>query len=205
MKKLIVMLACVLAISAASAQEKKGCMAFELGIGTTHYGNYSPMSVFSDPTDSYSLLATEYVSFGYRHCNGWFVGLTLNNDGGSTSFRSLNESFTNSSVMVDLREFFEMGDRIELETGVALGLLIHRNFFDYDNDHYSFTRFGGSARFMMGLNYLIKENQFIGIRAMFPCYGAMWGDKPELPTGLLANDKTQTIGYSLQVGYGIRF
>lgn len=205
MKKVIVMLACALAISAASAQEKKGSMAFELGIGTTHYGNYSPMSVFADPTDSYNLLATEYVSFGYRHSDGWYVGLTLNNDGGNTSFRSLNESFTNSSVMVDLREFFKLGDKIELETGVALGLLIHRNSFDYNNDHYSFTRFGGSGRFTLGMNYLIAENRTIGIRAMFPCYGAMWGDKPELPAGLLANDKTQTIGYSLQLCYGIRF
>lgn len=205
MRKIIVMLACVLAIGAASAQEKKGCMSFELGIGTTHFGNYSPLSVFADPTDSYSMLATEYVSFGYRHNNGWFVGLTLNNNGGSTSFQSLNESFTNSSAMIDLREFFKLGGRVELETGVALGLLIHRNTFDYDNDHYSFTRLGTSACFLLGLNYLIKENQTIGIRALFPCYGAMLSDKPELPTGLLANDKTQTIGYSLQVGYGIRF
>ena len=205
MKKVIFLLACVLAISTASAQEKKGCMAFEFGIGTTHYGNYSPMSVFSDPTDNYSLLATEYLSFGYRHSNGWFVGLALNNDGGSTSFQSLNESFTNSFVMLDLREFFELGNRIELETGVALGLLIHRNSFDHDNDHYSFTRFGGSAYFLLGMNYLIKENRTIGIRAMFPCYGALWGESPELPTGLEATNKTQSVGYSLQVGYGIRF
>ena len=205
MKQLIIMLACLLAISAATAQEKKGCMTFELGIGTTNYGNYSPMSVFTDPTDSYSLLATEYVSFGYRHNNGWFVGLTLNNDGGNTSFQSLNESFTNSSVMIDLREFFKLADKVELEAGVALGMLIHRNSFDYDNDHYSFTRYGGSTRFMLGLNYLIKDNQTIGMHVMFPSYGAMWGDKPELPTGLRANDNTQSIGYSLQIGYGIRF
>ena len=205
MKKVIVLLSCVLAISSASAQGKKGWLVYELGIGTSHYGNYSPMSVFSDPTGNYSLLATAYVSFGYRHNDGWFVGLTLNNDGGNTSFQSLNESFTNSSVMIDLRKVFELGDRIELEAGVDLGLLIHRNSFDYFNDHFSFTRLGFSACSQMGVNYLIKENQTIGIRALFPCYGAMLSDKPELPTGLLANDKTQTIGYSLQVGYGIRF
>ena len=60
MKQLIIMLACLLAISAATAQEKKGCMTFELGIGTTNYGNYSPMSVFTDPTDSYVRVAPSY-------------------------------------------------------------------------------------------------------------------------------------------------
>ena len=205
MKKIIVMLACVLAIGAASAQEKKGGLVFECGIGTTRYGNYSAMSVFADPSDSYSLLPTKYVTFGYRHSDGWFVGLTLNNDGGNTSFQTLNERFINSNILLDLRRFFTMTDRIELVTGVEMGLLIHRNTFDYDNDHYSFRRHGMSARYLMGLNYQLTKNQIFGIRVLLPFYGSLTGDKPELPTGLSANDKTRSIGCGFQFGYGIEF
>lgn len=205
MKKVIVLLACVLAISTASAQEKKGGFAIEAGVGTAHFGNFSPVSVFTDPTDSYGLVASEHISAGYYGNSGWYMGLTLGQVGGSTSFQNLNETFFDINALFDIRRCIKLNDKFELEAGAAIGLLVHNNAFDYANEHYSFTRYGASGHFSMGLNCLLKDGQYIGFRAMFPTFGSFISDKPALPTGLEATNKTQSVGYSLQVSYGIRF
>lgn len=69
MKKEIVMLACVLAIGAASSQENK-TQKFELSanVGMTTLTNYSALSLFQDATDSYTNW-NEVIHFGYRKNN----------------------------------------------------------------------------------------------------------------------------------------
>lgn len=204
MRRYLILAMCMVAL-AASAQEKKGGFAFEVGVGTAHFGNFSPVSVFSDPTDSYGLVASEHVSIGYYKKSGWFMGLTLGHDGGSTSFQNLNETFFDINALFDIRRCIKLNDKFELEAGVAIGLLVHNNAFDYANDHYSFTRYGASGHFSMGLNYMLKDGQYIGFRATFPSFGSFLSHKPALPTGLVATDKTQSVGYGLQVSYGFRF
>lgn len=204
MKRYLILVMCMVAI-ATSAQEKKGGFAFEVGAGTAHFGNFSPVSVFSDPTDSYGLVAAEHISAGYYGNSGWFMGLTLGHDGGSTSFQNLNETFFDFNALFDIRRCIKLNDKFELEAGVAIGLLVHNNAFDYANDHYSFTRYGAGGHFSMGLNYMLRDDQYIGLRATFPSFGSFLSDKPALPTGLVATDKTQSIGYGLQVSYGFRF
>ena len=205
MKKTLVMLACLLSICVATAQEKNGGFAFEAGAGTAHFGNYSPVSVFADPADSYGLVASEYISMGYYGNEGWFMGLTLGYDNGNTSFLNLSETFFDVNALFDIRRCLKLNDKFELEAGVAIGLLVHNNAFDYANDHYSFTRYGVSGHFSMGLNYMLNEGRYVGFRATFPCFGSFINDIPTLSTGLVASDKAQFVGYGLQVSYGIRF
>jgi len=204
MKRILVIAMCMAAIM-ASAQEKKGGFAFEAGAGTAQFGNYSPVSVFADPTDNYGLVASEHISMGYYGNTGWFMGLTFGYTGGSTSFQNLNETFFDVNALFDIRRCLKLNDRFELEAGMAIGLLVHNNAFDYAGGHYTFTRYGTSGHFSMGLNYMLKEGQYIGFRATFPSFSAFLNEKSSLPAGLIATDKTQFSGYGLQVSYGIRF
>ena len=204
-KTIVLLVAMLLTIGAASAQEKKGGFALEVGAGTAHFGNFSPVSVFADPTDSYGLVASEHISLGYYGTPGWFMGLTIGYNGGNTSYQHLGETFMDINALLDIRRCLSLNDKFELEAGVAIGLLMHNNYFDYAGDHYSFTRYGASGYFSLGLNYMLQEGQYFGFRATFPAFGSLLGDKPDLPIGLEATDKTQFVGYGLQLSYGIRF
>ena len=203
MKKVFLLVICFFTL-VVNAQEKKSGFALELGIGTSNYGNMSPISIFADPTAGYNLIASEYISVGYCN-NGWFVGLTLDYDGGNTSFQNLNEKFFNINTMVDIRRYFKLNDMFELEAGLALGLLVHNNFFDYANEYYSYSRYGASGYAYMGLNYNLAQNRYIGIHVRYPYMGSFLDSKPTLPIGLEANNNTQMVGYSLQLSYGIKF
>ena len=205
MKKSIILLACVLAMGAASAQEKKGGLEIEIGGGTTRYGGFSPVSAFTDPTESYGLIPTEHMSVGYRENTGWFIGITLNHDAGHTAFQNLNEKFMNLNALVDVRHYAMLSDRFELMLGAAVGLLVHNNTFDFGNTDHSFTRYGFGGHFSTGLNYVIDEHTYIGIQASFPCIGSFMGKAPTLPGGLTATSHNQLVGYGLQVTYGLRF
>ena len=113
--------------------------------------------------------------------------------------------FKSKTFKTAMNRYNKLNDKFELEAGVAIGLLVHNNAFDYAGDHYTFTRYGASGHFSMGLNYNLHDGQYIGFRATFPSFGSFLNDKPTLPTGLVATDKTQFSGYGLQVSYGIRF
>lgn len=204
MKRYILFLVCMVAF-AANAQEKKGGFAIEIGMGTSYYGNYSSVSVFADPTDSYHLVASDYIAAGYYDRKGWFAGVSLGSDGGNTAFLNRNETFSNYNAMLEFLDYFKLSEKFELEAGVSFGLLVHNNRFEYANERYSFTRFGACGYLSTGLNYKFKENHYIGIKAIFPHYGLLISDKPELPAGLDVNGTSQFVGYSLQLSYGIRF
>lgn len=204
MKRFLILAMCLAAI-VANAQEKKDGFSFEVGLGTSYFGNYSPVSSFADPTDSYGLVASEHISVGYNKNSSWFMGLTLIHDGGNTSFQNLNETFFDVNALFDIRRCLKLNDKFELEAGVAMGLLVHNNAFDYAGDHFSFTRYGASGHFSIGLNYNLNDGQYIGFRATFPSFGTFLNNKPSLPTGLVANEQTRLSGYGLQLSYGIRF
>lgn len=204
MKQYILFLACM-ATFAVYAQEKKDGFSFELGMGTSHYGNFPAVSVFADPTDNYNLVASEHFSAGYYNHNGWFAGVSMEFNGGNTAYIDQNESFSNLNIMLDIRDYFKLNERFEMEFGVAFGLLIRNNNFDFANERYSVSRLGACAHLSLGLNYIFKENHYIGIRAIFPEYGLLFSDEPKLPAGFVANAKSQSVGHGIQLSYGIRF
>lgn len=141
MKKVIVMLACVLAIGAASAQENN-TKKFELGcnIGMTTFTNYSGISLFQDATDSYSNWS-EAIHLGYR-INNTLLGIQAQYAILNTSAIALNETamWWNFSLM--LRHYIPIGGNWETLLGLRFGFSVLENSFKYLGDDYSRTRLG---------------------------------------------------------------
>ena len=116
MKKVIVMLAAMLAIGATSAQENT--KKFELGcnIGMTTFTNYSGISLFQDATDSYSNWS-EAIHLGYR-VNNTLLGIQAQYAILNTSAIALNETviWWNTSLM--LRHYIPIGGNWETLLGL---------------------------------------------------------------------------------------
>ncbi len=90
MKKVIVMVACLLTIGASNAQENT--KKFELGcnIGMTTFTNYSGIPLFQDATDSYSNWS-EAIHLGYR-VNNTLFGINFQYGILNTSDLAMNET-----------------------------------------------------------------------------------------------------------------
>lgn len=201
MKKVIVMLACVLAISAASAQENT--KKFELGcnIGMTTFTNYSGISLFQDATDSYSNWS-EAIHLGYR-INNTLLGIQAQYAILNTSAIALNETamWWNFSLM--LRHYIPIGGNWETLLGLRFGFSVLENSFKYLGDDYSRTRLGMNGEFETGILYRFNSGNFVGLRAAFNVNGSHFDKDLNLPAGLVANDKRTFGGYSLMLQYGL--
>ena len=204
MKRIAFLAICMVAM-VAGAQESRGGFMAELGIGMNRYGNFPALSVMTDPTDSYGGIFSEQISLGYLSNNGTYYGLTFGENSGSTSALSINEAFANINVMLDIRDYFKLGSRMELELGVACGLLVHLNSIDDSmGDHHTYSRLGMAGHFSVGLHYMLSDRHCVGLRAL-PTVGNLMGDKPDLPTGLTATNQQQMNGFALQLTYSVRF
>ena len=201
MKKAIVMLACVLAIGAVSAQENT--KKFELGcnIGMTTFTNYSGISLFQDATDSYSNWS-EAIHLGYR-INNTLLGIQAQYAILNTSAIALNETaiWWNTSLM--LRHYIPIGGNWETLLGLKFGFSVMENSFKYLGDDYSRTRLGMNGEFETGILYRFNSGNYVGLRAAFNVNGSHFNKDLNLPTGLVANDKRTFGGYSLMLQYGL--
>lgn len=195
------MLAVVLAIGAASAQENT--KKFELGcnIGMTTFSNYSALSLFQDATDSYSNWS-EAIHLGYR-INNTLLGIQAQYAILNTSAIALNETamWWNFSLM--LRHYIPIGGNWETLLGLRFGFSVLENSFKYLGDDYSRTRLGMNGEFETGILYRFNSGNFVGLRAAFNVNGSHFDKDLNLPTGLVANDKRTFGGYSLMLQYGL--
>ena len=203
MKKVIVMLACVLATVASNAQENT--KKFELGcnIGMTTFTNYSGISLFQDATDSYSNWS-EAIHLGYR-VNNTLLGIQAQYAILNTSAIALNETviWWNTSLM--LRHYIPIGGNWETLLGLKFGFSVMANSFEYLGDNYARTRLGMNGEFETGILYRFDSGNYVGLRAAFNVNGSHFDKDLNLPTGLVANDKRTFGGYSLMLQYGLSF
>ncbi|MBQ7061913.1 MAG: outer membrane beta-barrel protein [Bacteroidales bacterium] len=203
MKKVIVMLAAMLAIGATSAQENT--KKFELGcnIGMTTFTNYSGISLFQDATDSYSNWS-EAIHLGYR-VNNTLLGIKAQYAILNTSAIALNETviWWNTSLM--LRHYIPIGGNWETLLGLKFGFSVMANSFEYLGDNYARTRLGMNGEFETGILYSFNSGNYVGLRAAFNVNGSHFDKDLNLPTGLVANDKRTFGGYSLMLQYGLSF
>ena len=204
MKRYILLAACLMAVS-AMAQEKTSGLTAELGFGFSHYGNYPAVSVLSDPTPSYSMVATNEISIGYRNKTNFFYGLTYNMAGGNTAMYEHNENFTNQHILLTLRGYQPLGHRFELAAGVNAGLLIHTNNIDLLGQRENYTRYGYAGSFSLGVNYSLTPKTYVGLTATLPLVNDYFGEKPTLPAPYTVNPKTSTTGFGLMLTVGGRF
>lgn len=208
MKKSIVLSICLFIGMMAAAQEKKGGFALELGYGASTFGNYSALSAFEDHTERHTAISAEHISAGYHHPNGYFIGMTANIEQGKTSMIQLGETFTNLYAMIDIRNYYKLGEKISLESGVAYGLLIRLNTFNDNNDPNSIstsTRYGMGGHFATGLHYAISEDCTIGVRVLFPQSGILFGEAKRELHGLDPNSQNHLAGHSVQLNVFKRF
>ena len=203
MKKVIVMLAAMLAIGATSAQENT--KKFELGcnIGMTTFTNYSGISLFQDATDSYSNWS-EAIHLGYR-VNNTLLGIKAQYAILNTSAIALNETviWWNTSLM--LRHYIPIGGNWETLLGLKFGFSVMANSFEYLGYNYARTRLGMNGEFETGILYRFNSGNYVGLRAAFNVNGSHFDKDLNLPTGLVANDKRTFGGYSLMLQYGLSF
>ena len=197
------MLACVLAIGAASAQENT--KKFELGcnIGMTTFTNYSGISLFQDATDSYSNWS-EAIHLGYR-VNNTLLGIQAQYALFNTSALALDETamWWNFSLM--WRHYIPIGGNWETLLGLKFGLSVTENSFKYLGDDYSRTRLGMNGEIETGILYRFNSGNYVGLRAAFNVNGSHFDKDLNLPAGLVANDKRTFGGYSLMLQYGLSF
>ncbi|MBQ3788937.1 MAG: outer membrane beta-barrel protein [Bacteroidales bacterium] len=204
MKRLFLLIFGLISITATAQEKTNGLMA-EFSFGSTRYGNYSAISAFHDTTATYSMIPTLQLSVGYRFADDWFLGVSAKYDGGNSSVRTLEEKFVNLGVMVDVRHYFPLSSRLELELGVAAGLLVHTNNFKYLGQNHSTSRVGFDGSFIAGIKYEFKPNHYIGIKASIYNIGIL-PDKPEdIPMGLTSNAGDAIIGHGLLCSYGVVF
>lgn len=210
MKKTLILTALLCVAAVCGAQETKGGFMTEAGLGFSKFGNYAPVSAFVDPTESYSMIPSEHITLGYRFKNNAFVGLTIGSRGGNTSFRELDENFFDLDIMADFRDYVPLGNRFELETGAALGVLFHGSGYEFAGNIESAARFGFCCNFEMGINYKSSKHTFVGLHAQLPYYANIGSEPAELPAaltalGYTATDAPQMTGCSIQFTFGIRF
>ncbi|MBQ9440230.1 MAG: outer membrane beta-barrel protein [Paludibacteraceae bacterium] len=203
MKKVIVMLACVLATVASNAQENT--KKFELGcnIGMTTFTNYSGISLFQDATDSYSNWS-EAIHLGYR-VNNTLFGINFQYGILNTSDLAMNETAVWWDFAPMLRHYVNVGGNWETFLGVKFGLSVWSNNFKYLGDDYSRTRLGMHAELETGIQYCFNSGNYIGLRASFNVNGTNFEKDMNLPTGVVTSDKRAFGGYSLMMQYGVRF
>lgn len=204
MKKVIVMLACVLVIGAVGAQENN-TKKFEFGanIGMNTLTNYSALSLFRDATDSYTNW-NEVIHFGCRE-NSTLYGVKFGYSVFNTSAVGVNEMCHQMNFGVMLRRYAKISDRFEALFGLGFNAIYWSNGFSYLGNDYSRTRWGMDGEFEIGLNYVFEGGNYFGIRAGYTVTGSTFKKDLDLPAGLNANDKRFYGGYTLSLQYGIRF
>ena len=204
MKKVIIMLAFVLAIGAVGAQENKS-KKFELGasFGMTTFNNYSALSLFQDATPSYTTAWGETIHFGYRRNNG-MLGLKFNCATFNTSAITLNETSGPLGLSLMVRHDASISKHFEVIFGVSCGLVAWVNTFSYQDIDYSRVRWCTNGECEIGLNYF-NDSGYVGLRAGIIVTGRDSKKDMDLPAGLVANERKNFDGYSITMQYGVRF
>lgn len=203
--KRIILLIFGLATIVANAQEKESGIMAEFSFGSMRYGNYPAVSAFSDSTSAYGMIPAMQLSVGYRFEDNWFLGVSAKYDGGNSSFRDLDEKFANLGVLIDVRHYFKLSKSLELEFGAAAGLLVHKNTFRYLDQEHTVLRLGFGGRLFTGINYEIRQNHYIGIKATLYHVGVLSDVREGIPVELNANTGSGIFGHSLLFSYGVKF
>ena len=204
MKKVIVMLVCVMSIGAAGAQENKS-KKFELGAsyGMITFNNYSALSLFQDATPSYTAWG-ETIHLGYRTNNG-MLGLRFNFATFNTSAIALNETSGPLGLSFMLRHDASISKHFEVGFGVSCGLAAWVNTFSYQGLDYNRVRWCANGECEIGLNYTFNDISYVGLRVGIIVMGRTSQTDMDLPVGLVANERKNFDGYSIAMQYGIRF
>lgn len=202
MKRLTLIIAMV-ACFVANGQEfsREGRWQGEFATGLTTFGNYPAMSLFQDPTDKYSNCIGFQYTLGYYFDNSWLLGLTVNKTSGYTSQLSLEESFELYSVLLDIRNYYGLTERITVESGVAVGLLVGNNRYVHLDEVTKAARYGVRGCVSLGLNYQVTPATHVGLQLNLPDISGFFTEV-DVPAGLVPTKHALGVGYSLMLTLG---
>ena len=206
MKKVILAMACMVAMCATIAQEKGNKkIGAELQYGNMLYTNYSATSVFSGYTES-TLGNSMNANFMYYQSKNFAWTLSYFVDGANTSNLELDEMYGSWGFNFGYRYIATISEKSELYFGLKLGIVFANNRFTYMTDDYTISRVGFKFDWGLGYNYFVNPNAYIGISINYS--GTNYFSDYKLPVEILnqsVNPKLGVQGLIFQVGIGAKF
>ncbi|MBR6437615.1 MAG: hypothetical protein IKS65_00335 [Bacteroidales bacterium] len=206
MKKITLIVALMLAAFVANAQNGKG-LKLEIDLGAAQYSNWSALSAFDDggSNQTYGLINSDRWAFGYRGAKGLYGGVALGYEFGNGP--RYKEEFTHINIVGEFRQYFKISNRFEVYDGLELGYIVGKNHFEFGGKDYDLDRNGWKFALNIGVNFNIFDDQYIGVKASWPCSGRM--EKKDLPDGVgtpaVANTRDNLYGYRIGLTWGVTF
>lgn len=186
-------------IAAQEVNSTKTKLYHEIGFGMQTLGNIHAVSLFQDNADSYNyrLLPSFDLAIGY----GW-IGLKWKYFCFNTeSTTGINESGAMNQIMLEVREAWDLGKKLELEGILDVGLLLSYNTYNWANTDMNVYRYGGAATVGLGLNYKFSAHHSVGLRCNLLDMGVYTNKNYSVPTGTVANNGNGWAGYSIMLIY----
>ncbi len=204
MKKVTLILALLLSTFVAKAQYEKG-FKLEIDLGAAQFSNWSALSVFDDgvANQTYGLINSDRLFFGYRGGKGLYGGIGIGYETGNAP--QYQEEFMHINIIAEIRQYYKISNRFEFVDGVEFGYIVGTNRFEFSGKDYDVDHNGWMCALNLGFNFKIVEDQYIGVKASWPCLGRM--NKPELPSDVTATANTRDglYGYRIGLTWGIAF
>ena len=202
MKRILIVFAALLSLSAAVAQGNKWHFTFGTEMGVSTYFNYPRLSLAGGNDRAYTAPTTA-LSLGLRD-SSLELGLRYS----LTDIRTgvADEDIAMHDISIVVRRSAMVGPRLELFGGVATGFAIQSNRFSHSGSDLKATQYGISAAFEAGMRYYLKDNMFLSLTASVGA--AMMFDRNLGPPSDIDLGKHHGITYamaSICVGFGIGF
>lgn len=202
MKRILIVFAALLSLSAAVAQGNKWHFTFGAEMGVSSYFNYPRLSLAGGNDRAYTAPTTA-LSLGLRD-SSLELGLRYS----LTDLRTgvADEDIAMRDLSIVVRRSAMVGPRLELFGGVATGFAIQTNRFSHNGSDLKATQYGISAAFEAGMRYYLKDNMFLSLTASVGA-AMMFDRNLGLPSDIDLG-KHHGITYamaSICVGFGIGF
>ena len=203
MKKIIATMLFVAFGIAVSAQGDYKGFVLNASTGYNSYDASSGVSLFSSG-ERLSSVSGAAITAGYRN-GAMMYGLRA----GFTTFTTVHgrvEELVNPwEFSLMMRRYLPLGERFELYTGLSVGFGLVFNSFDYLGTNYSYTRYGITEDFELGLDYRISGATSVGLRAAVSPFSGLFDKGTKLPDGLSKNGNTSLNAFSVSLQYSIDF
>ena len=175
--------------------------SWDVGYEDLAIANNSHVSLFAGGDEQYEHVSSGFVRLMYKR---WVLEYNLL--GMETGARLYDETTTRHSLTIGSRENLWIGEKTELVAVTTIGLLIAQNLYEYQGERHTVTRGGLAARGELGINWHFSEQIYYGLRCTYCNIGTLLGERPSLPTGLVANHKRDYyLGTGFAVVLGFRF
>ena len=203
MKKTLAIVLFVAECVTAMAQSGYRGIVLNANVGMSSYDANSAISMFCS-TERISTVSGTAITIGYRNdCRmyGARVGFNIL----TVAHGSLEEVINPYEFLLLMRRYLPLSDKFELYTGISVGFAMVFNAFEYQGVQYSYTRYGVSEDFEVGIDYRLSGASSIGLHAAVSPLRSLFNDSAKLPDGLTGNRNNAYGGCSVSIQYSLGF